>query len=284
MNFNDLLIENEIDPATTLVLRHRPKERKLRQRLGWLAGQDHEVFNAYQQTQPPIVERKFKKATHIASCIGEQAGKALFVGIYKNRGHKATSKKERAKFRGQRELSKYDLHDPSANRLWFDLRKTKHLEQWSGKLVVSWNSEISWTRWAGSNSFEVLTIHEESRLSAPMPDWSELVFEWNDLSIMPSAYRDALRQWRGIYYIFDVTDGKGYVGAAYGKQNILGRWKIYATNGHGNNRKLRERKPENLRFTILERMGPDALQDEVCDKETSWKIRLHTREHGLNDN
>ena len=31
-------------------------------------------------------------------------------------------------------------------------------------------------------------------------------------------------QWRGIYYIFDTSDAKGYVGSAYGEYNPLGRW------------------------------------------------------------
>ena len=40
-------------------------------------------------------------------------------------------------------------------------------------------------------------------------------------------------------YIFDVAIAKGYVGAAYGTDNILGRWLNYADSGHGRNRLLR---------------------------------------------
>jgi hypothetical protein len=51
------------------------------------------------------------------------------------------------------------------------------------------------------------------------------------------------------------------------------------------NKQLRERDPNHFVFTILERIGPDALPDEVASLETSWKIRLHTRgPHGLNAN
>ncbi|MFD6442208.1 GIY-YIG nuclease family protein [Peribacillus sp. NPDC060186] len=43
----------------------------------------------------------------------------------------------------------------------------------------------------------------------------------------------------GVYLIVDTTDGMQYVGSASGKEGLLGRWKEYAKNGHGNNRKLK---------------------------------------------
>ena len=69
-----------------------------------------------------------------------------------------------------------------------------------------------------------------------MPRWDELRFTWGELKILPSKWKAALSQWRGIYFIFDESDGQGYVGAAYGKENILGRWLNYAKRGHGGNK------------------------------------------------
>ena len=53
---------------------------------------------------------------------------------------------------------------------------------------------------------------------------------------MPKRWQATLAEWRGIYYIFDVSDGRGYVGSAYGTDNLLGRWRNYAASGHGGNR------------------------------------------------
>jgi hypothetical protein len=284
MNLNDLLLENGLDPATTRVMRHRPKEQQFREKMTWLAGEDPETFNAYQQTHGPREEGKLQLATHVASFIGDRPNRALFAGIYALKGFKRTTRPQRQKHRGQRELSKYGVIDGAGTRLWFDLSLTKLLEHWRGKLVIRWNNERAWARWAEPNTFEVQIVYEESQFSPPMPDWRELVFDWNGLGIMPTSWRSALREWRGIYYIFDVSDAKGYVGAAYGKENILGRWTNYSKTGHGNNKLLRRRKPENLRFTILERMGPDAPKELVCECEKFWKERLHTRKYGLNEN
>ena len=103
--------------------------------------------------------------------------------------------------------------------------------------------------------------------------------------MLPRRWQAVLSEWRAIYYIFDTSDGRGYVGSAYGKSNLLGRWLEYAAHGHGGNRLLRGRDPKNLRFTILQRLSPDMEPAEVIRLEASWKDRLHTRKpHGLNDN
>ena len=118
-----------------------------------------------------------------------------------------------------------------------------------------------------------------------MPRWDELRFTWEELKVLPSKWKAALSQWRGIYFIFDESDGKGYVGSAYGTENLLGRWLGYAASGHGGNKKLRHRDPQHFRFSVLQRVSPDMESDEVIRLECSWKERLHTRApHGLNDN
>jgi hypothetical protein len=67
--FNDLLLKAQIAPSKVLVLRHRPKEPALRRVLPWLANENHDLFNAYQQTQGPNVERAILSATHVAALI-----------------------------------------------------------------------------------------------------------------------------------------------------------------------------------------------------------------------
>ena len=118
-----------------------------------------------------------------------------------------------------------------------------------------------------------------------MPEWDTIELTSKELGVLPTRWKSALSHWRGIYYIFDTSDGKGYVGSAYGKDNLLGRWLNYASSGHGGNRLLRGRDPANFRFTILQRVSPDMEADEVIRLESSWKQRLHTRKpFGLNDN
>ncbi len=277
------------------MLRHRPPEPELHKALPRLAAQRPDVFNAYQQTQGAKVEKVMKAIPYVASFIGHEAGKALFVGLYSVGVTKPLTREEYWQVPAFIEMKeKYGIKgftgdDGRTSVLWFDLVLTDFCSQWRGKLIVKWPPpELAWYRRAHEvkNSIPVLAILEESRLDNPlMPDWREIELDWEDLGGLPPRWKDKLQGWRGIYYIFDSFDGKGYVGSAYGVDNLLGRWKNYAASGHGGNRLLRERDPRHFWFTILERVSPDMNADDVIRLEATWKERLHTRApYGLNDN
>jgi len=294
MNLNDLLESSGIDPAKVIVMRHRPHERELAKVLPWLAAERPETFNAYQQTQGEKVERAMKGLEgdgYVASFIGHAPGQALFVGLYTIESSKPLTREQFWAVPAYQEMKTFGMggfteQDPRETIRWFDMSPTDFYAHWKGRLVVTWPPpERSWWRRSHKNDMAVHAIHEESMLDASMPAWDQLDLTWEELSVMPSRWQAAIRQWRGIYFIFDESDGKGYVGSAYGSENLLGRWLNYAASGHGGNRLLRGRDPANFRFTILQRVSPDLDSDDVIRLESSWKDRLHTRApFGLNDN
>jgi hypothetical protein len=291
MNLNDLLADAEIDPQQTLVLRHRPREPQLHKVLPWLVAEKPSVFNAYQQAQGEKVEKVMQSAKFIASFLGREAGKALFVGLYEVKGWKPMTLEKCRQLPEAVELMSLGMNgfndDVSRpNFLWFDLERTTHYESWIGKLVVHWPApEISWWRRAHRNEFSVHAIHEESMLDAVLPNWDKLNLTWDELLVMPKRLQAVLREWRGIYFVFDSSDGKAYVGSASGDENILSRWLNYKSTGDGGNKYLKKRDPRNFRFTILQRVSPDMNPQEVVQIENTWKARLHTRHpFGLNDN
>jgi hypothetical protein len=290
MNLSDLLAEKGIklnEPNQVLVMRHTPTEEKLRKVLPWLAAEHPEMFNAYQQTQKPTQEKSLSRANYLASFIGHEPREALFIGLYEVRGSHTISCKKYWQIKAIQHLRKYGVGGLSEGNacLWFDLNLTKILEEWRGKLIVNWPPlDRNWCRWAHANEFRVKAIVEESLLSRVLPEPDELVLSWAELKILPKPWRAALAQWRGIYLIFDVSDCMGYVGAAYGKDNLYGRWLNYSKKGHGDNTRLRKRSPENFRFSILQLVSPSIEPEDVIRLESTWKERLHTREFGLNGN
>lgn len=293
MNLNDLLKGNGIDPRQVLVFRHRPYEPELNRVLPWLTAERPDLFNAYQQTQGEMLEKvmsSLKGVGYVASFIRHEPGKALFIGLYSIGDSKPLSHAEYWQVPANLELRKYGMVGfTGAKRksiLWFDLTLTDFYASWKGKLIISWPPpERSWWRRAHKGEMPVFAILEESVLEAAMPEWEEIIISWEELSILPKRWKSALSHWRGIYYIFDVSDGKGYIGSAYGENNLLGRWLNYAARGHGGNSLLRKRDPRNFRFSILQRVSPDMVAGDIIKIESSWKERLHTREpYGLNDN
>lgn len=291
MTFNDLLTKSGFDLATTMVLRHRPTEPQLRKVLPWLAAERPSIFNAYQQAQGERVEKAMQTAKHVAAFIGREAGKATFVGLYSLEGWKTMNVDAMKKMPAVAELytfgMKPSLEDVQrVSAMWFDLQQLDWHANWKGKLVVHWpGKELSWWRWADRNTFDVHALREESEFDAAMPTWDELVVNWEELQVLPTRWKQSLKEWRGIYFIHDTASGKGYVGSASGQENVLGRWLSYAASGHGGNKHLKRCAPTNLAFSILQRLSPDTPVEEVVRVENTWKERLHTRHpSGLNDN
>jgi hypothetical protein len=294
LDLNDMLRTHEIAPNDVLVLRHRPTEPGLRKVLPWLAAEKPDLFNAYQQTQGVTLERSMQTmigSGYVASFIGHEPGKAVFVGLYRIGAARPLTHKQYAELPAYIELAKFGHggwtpeRDDRRTIFWFSLDRTDFYAEWEGKLILDWPPpERSWWRRADRNDIPISAILEESLFAKQLGSWKEMEFTWEELNVLPKSLRSALAQWRGIYYVFDVSDAKGYVGSAYGDENLLGRWLDYGARGHGGNAQLRGRDPCNFRFTILERLSPDASPEDVTRLESSWKNRLHTRTHGLNDN
>lgn len=290
MNLNDLLREKEIDPKRVVVFRHRPPEPELDRMLPSLAADKPEVYNAYQQSQKPVVEKAMQGAKYVASFIRHGSGRALFVGIYSIRSWKRITLRQYWRIPANLAMREFGMKgfskgEDRPSTLWFDLRLTSHFAPWKGKLVVGWPPpERSWWRRAHRKEYPVLSILAESALNDEMPEWDTLSLRWSQLAALPRTWQLRLRDWRGIYYIFDTSDSRGYVGSACGKDNILGRWQNYAVSGHGGNELLRRRDRDNLRFTILQILAKDTEPKEVIRSENTWKERLHTlRPFGLNE-
>lgn len=288
MQVNNLFAARRIEPKGVLVMRHAPREPELRKVLPWLAAERPAMYRAYQQSHWAKAEKAMTSAKYVASFIGHEPGKALFICLYRVGKSTPLSYNEYWHIAANKELKKLGMGGLTRDRrsaLWFELHLTSFYVEWKGKLVISWpGSERSWWRWADRNEFLVHSIHEESLLDPEVRPWDQLELTWEELSILPRRLRSSLAEWRGIYFVFDVSDGKGYVGSACGRENLLGRWLNYAARGHAGNQLLRKRDPRNLRFSILERVSPDMKAEDVIRLEQSWKTRLHTRQHGLNAN
>lgn len=292
MYLNDLLKEKgiAITKNSVLVMRHTPKERELNKKFLSIAESRPDLFNAYQSTQSNITnENQFKKARFLAAFIGHEPRKAIFVGMYRIGDNTPWTSTKYWKDRANTELMALGMKGFNGSRetiLKFQLEELDTFQGWKGKLVIDWpGKELAWSRWADVNRFFVSALLEESKLAKAMPDWTEIVWRYQELKSLPRSWEERMSQWRGIYFIYDTASKKGYVGSAYGVENIIGRWRNYRRTGHGGNKHLRKCKPENLIFSILEIDSHVRAPNEIIKKETSWKERLHTRyPSGLNAN
>lgn len=112
-----------------------------------------------------------------------------------------------------------------------------------------------------------------------------------------SDWRQALCAVFGVYLITDTQKHGAYVGSAYGKDGLWGRWSCYASenfHGHGGDEGLIKRiggdknYPENFEFSILEVISKNTSEKDVHKREGWWKDTLRTRKNhnnrGMNEN
>jgi len=105
------------------------------------------------------------------------------------------------------------------------------------------------------------------------------------------SWKSALSNIQGVYLISDASNGKLYVGAAYGEDAFWSRWKKYITNGYGGNvelKKILEEKgfdhTSNFSFSILEFHSKSNNKDYIIQREQHWKNVLLTKDFGYNKN
>lgn len=196
------------------------------------------------------------------------------------------------------------LAERDDHRRVFDLRPSTYLAALAGRLVVDWTSPRSWHRRATSAA-NLPVVEIADRDKVPFPGFDRVRLTYAELCEMVQDHRYAdwqvaLREVQGIYLITDSSNGKHYVGKADGGERILGRWRNYATDGHGGNVALRELahasaaehshpKPANdharhFVFSILRVFGPSTSSSEVNVAEEHYKRALMSREFGLNRN
>jgi len=288
LDFNTLLELASIDPADVLMIRHTPREPALKRVFPWLVTERPDLFLAYQQIQWKQAEKAMTRAKAVVAFVGLDASQGVFAGISKVGPWVSLDLAGYHAFPGNAELIGYGMTPPapdSPNCLAFELEPMNVLQDQIGRLVVDWPPPAqTWWRWAKNGVFPVRYLLEESRFTPTIPNWENLVLTWDELSAMPRSWRASLANWRGVYFIYDRARRAGYVGSAYGADNILGRWRTYAETGHGGNVKLRQSNPKDLSFSILQRTSPDMDIESVVALEGAWKDRLHTRVSGLNAN
>lgn len=108
-----------------------------------------------------------------------------------------------------------------------------------------------------------------------------------------SDWKGALKNIKGVYSIMDQSNGKKYIGSAYGDSGIWSRWSDYIGTGHGWNDELTklikkegyEYARKNFRLSLLEYRPMKTDDKAIIERESFWKeVFLSRGEFGYNKN
>jgi len=161
-----------------------------------------------------------------------------------------------------------------------------------GRTVFKFKKDFRNSYLCLENHIENINLLEiKKEVVKPMfPGYDNVNVSWQDLSdnIESDSWRTALENQKGVYLITDKSNGKHYVGSAYGQDMILGRWRNYVQNGHGGNKDLKalgfDYIKENFQYSILEIFKSTTDDNTIIDRESWWKEVLMTRDFGYNKN
>lgn len=265
ITIQELLFNRGLNEKSKIKLvRHKDQ----RQDLYNLYRTDYEEFLKYQNSQSKNV---FKNVDYIVSFIGEEGNRSRFIGVFKITDRKTINE----------------------NHYEYQMVRETGFEDLDERVIVNWKTAISWHQWI-KNEMEVIEIHPGLHYKQ-FTDYTGFILDFDELKeIVNNQYSDwkkMLSITKGIYLINNTNTGKLYVGSAYGEDGIWGRWcKYVATNGHGNNKTLKELidfdnyYASHFQFSILMLLPRTVTADEAIKKERLFKNKLGTNSFGLNNN
>lgn len=232
---------------------------------------EKDAFMTYQSEQ---LVKKFKDVDFLVSFIGEENTASRFVGVFKNYG------------------KLQDLPDYNGEaHARYDLRELSGFELLIERVVIDWNNPIQWLQ--HYNEMPVIRIDRglnENNLPV-FVRYEDVVLNYAQLKAIidsnNSEWKLRLESCNCIYLILDKSNGKQYVGSTYNTRGIWGRWSEYVKNGHGDDVELKKcidadpkYAEKNFQWCILETLPIKILEDQAIERESLYKRKLGTRDHG----
>ncbi len=148
--------------------------------------------------------------------------------------------------------------------------------------------------------FQHMTISEllkEPYTGERFPGYESISHDFGTLEVIFRTHRPdwkvALANVKGVYLIVDKSNGKKYVGSAYGDAGVWARWSCYIGTGHGWNDELTsliareglDYARQNFRISLLEYRPAKTDDRVIIEREGYWKEALLSRgQFGYNKN
>ena len=235
-------------------------------------------------------DKVFDKCRYIMAFIATESDKCVYVAAYKIISQSTLC--EVKKIKSIPDLGMPEFYKDS--KLYYELEEIEFMPDLKDRLIISWGkSTVKWAQYLAPK--EVVEILPTGYVKE-FPGFDDLILSFSDLKTIIDN-KDANREWHrqlssvaGVYLILDTVTGSQYVGSAYGKEGILGRWATYAKTHHGGNQQLialLEQYPDRynyFQYSILKILPTALVKDDVLKYETLYKQKLGTRVFGLNSN
>ena len=179
------------------------------------------------------------------------------------------------------------------NGVGYEFQDLPEYEKYVGRLIIKFkNNAQTMIRNAESviNDCYVSQILPGTFDNDLFPGYEKVNISWDWMNrvLENDNWKTALQNQKGVYLLTDKSNGKMYVGSAYGENMILGRWKAYIANGHGGNAGLKkltfDHIKQNFKYSILDIYKSTTDDQIIINRESWWKEVIQSRQFGYNEN
>lgn len=283
LRFSDILLRAGIDPRNTLLIRHTTSNRVFK-KCYEESKEDDTMVMTFTREQNCGFSNGFD---YWAVFVSDHGTLCKLYGLFRVGSAVPDT----------RDLMPvgYDRIDPDSfrgDRAFYDLERMDILKEYENRLIIDWGSSVRTWAQTATNEKSIIAIQNSEVFSG----YEDVILSFQELEKIignPIAYNEwytALSAVYGIYLIVDKKTGKQYIGSAYGKEGLWGRWSYYIKTKHGGNelmKKLLEEDPKRYKyfqFSILQILSKDEKYDHVVRIERRYKKKLFSEEFGLNGN
>ncbi len=276
--FSDILKKVGLDPSTVKLIRHHMASYSFNQ--CYKCDMVRE-YTAHQRTN-------FSKGyLYWAVFIGESGTYARLYSLYKVNG--ATADTPDTIPDGYPISEQFD-----GQNMYYDLQYMDLLQEYESKLIIDWGNSARMWHQKGTTEKPIISIESSAR--KPFIGYEKVLLTYNELKEIVENTTDyelwqtALSAINAVYLIVDMETGSPYVGSAYGKDGLLGRWRFYVDSLHGNNKLMKDLicnhpdRYKHFQFSILQILSKSTPDEEIIHAEALWKKKLCSVQFGMNDN
>lgn len=278
--FSDVLKRSGLDPAKVKLIRHALTDK------GFKACYDANKIYEYTCHQSRDFSKNYEYWVTFISSKGKSAKLHAcyrvksFIPDTPNVIPEGVPKQEADSFQGQ--------------AAFYDLEPVEYLKEYEGRLIIDWGNSTRMWHQKGTTEKPIIAIQADEKKI--FSGFENLILTYDELKEIlddPTTYESwhtALASVNAIYLIVDRETGKQYVGSAYGKNGLLGRWSCYVSSFHGNNKQMKElicdypERYHHFQFSILQILPKTMTADDVINTESLYKKKLLSTSFGMNDN
>lgn len=201
-------------------------------------------------------------------------------------------------FAGIYDVTKKSNFSEIQDNVGYDLTVVPEYQNLYGRLVVEYKNYTQQLKRNAENvldDIKVVEILKKPYNGVEFEGYNNINLSFQELEVIiknnVDEWKRKLENVTGIYMLMDRSNGKKYIGSAYGQEGIWHRWTSYIYSQNGGNKELLQLDndyiKDNFNFTLLEWYALGTDIDFIISRENYWKkVMLSRKENGFgyNDN